>query len=203
MLLNQIRRGGLIIMKQKNKINIGYQSPNGIISDRMDKLELTPGIVIGTVARDIDRRFLLSFMDLRRPLPKIPIIIDSLIVKRRRDEIILSKGEQIRTQNRDMLEGRENMLRSLYEEASNVLPFSSFRIQSNSLDPEVRSLLRQNRVNTQLADWQRRDLEAILEGGNYPDCCDNIDNHNYCIRISDNKKFKLPRKFKKRRLSKR
>lgn len=42
------------------------------------------------------------------------------------------------------------------------------------------------------------DLVPFLgQVGNYPNCCDNIDNHNYCLRISDNKKFKLPRKFKK------
>jgi hypothetical protein len=42
------------------------------------------------------------------------------------------------------------------------------------------------------------DLVPFLgKGSNYPNCCDNIDNHNYCLRISDNKKFKLPRKFKK------
>lgn len=40
-------------------------------------------------------------------------------------------------------------------------------------------------------------LPVLGKGSNYPDCCDNIDNHNYCLRISDNKKFKLPRKFKK------
>ena len=233
--LLKLNKGDKVAFKSDSSWWIDYNQ-----RDRMDKLELTPGIIIGTIVRDIDRRFLLNFMSLRRPLPKIPIIIESLIVKRRRDEIILSKGEQIRTQNRDMLQERVNMMRSLYEEALNRQSLSSFGHRSNSLDPRVRSRSGEVLVSRSQPEYgpepepepeyepepepegdierealrrisdsqqpgsmdERRrsdELGTIMElrGGNYPDCCDNIDNHNYCLRISDNKKFKLPRKFKK------
>lgn len=37
--------------------------------------------------------------------------------------------------------------------------------------------------------------KSVQLGGNYPYCCEDIVGYDYCYRKSDNKKFKLPRKY--------
>tara|TARA_Y100000996_G_scaffold414866_1_gene407131 strand:+ start:10 stop:2355 length:2346 start_codon:yes stop_codon:yes gene_type:complete len=131
-------------------------------------LEINPNylLVIGTVAQDVDSSDLFFAIQNRSELPKVRIKIDSLIVKRNRHQIFVSKGELNEAETRRFRQRNQNTVEQRGYEMGQVIG-EELRNQTG-IDPILSDLLTRNRIEPQLNQQEMENLERIMEGGKTP-----------------------------------